>query len=137
MDIRFSRFVRVGLVAALLVAGGCASRDARDFSGRWAPLNAYAEQTAAIPLREAHVFQASPMDGTLRALLARWARDGGAELDYRHPYDFVLHQPVRGVRAHSIADAVAQLDRAFGAHGVVMRMEGNRLVVVAEGGGNG
>ncbi|GGK01342.1 hypothetical protein [Luteimonas terricola] len=137
MDIRLSKLACMAVIGASLVTSACAGHEARDFSGRWAPVNKYAEHTEAIPLRGAYVFQASPMDRTLRTLLARWARDSGAELDYRHPSDFTLHQPVRAVRAYSIADAVAQLDSAFGLHGVVMRMEGHRLVVAAGGGGEG
>lgn len=137
MDISSSGRACVALIAAALATSACAGREARDFSGRWAPVNTYAEHTEAIPLHDAHVFQASPMDGTLRNLLARWARDSGAELDYRHPSDFVLHQPVRAVRAHSIADALAQLGRAFGPQGVVMRMEGGRLVVAPGDAGDG
>lgn len=134
MDIRFSKLSCVLAVCATLGTGACAGRQARDFAGGWAPANAYAEHTEAIPLQGAYVFQASPMDRTLRTLLARWARDSGAELDYRHPSDFTLHQPVRDVRAYSIADALAQLGDAFGRQGVSMRMEGSRLVVAAGGG---
>lgn len=135
MGSNLSGLACVAVIAASLATSACAGREARDFSGRWSPLNTYAEHTEAIPLRAAHVFQASPTDGTLRALLARWARDGDVELDYRHPSDFVLHQPVRSVRAYGIVDALAQLDRAFGPHGLVMRIEGNRLVVAAGSGG--
>lgn len=137
MDIRLSKLACMAAIGASLVTSACAGREARDFSGRWAPVNTYAEHTEAIPLRASYVFQASPMDRTLHTLLARWARDSGAELDYRHPSDFTLHQPVRSVRAHTIADAVAQLDSAFALHGVAMRMEGSRLVVAAGGGGEG
>jgi len=137
MGIGLSRFACVATVVATLATSACAGREARDFSGRWSPVNTYAEHTEAIPLRPAGIFQAAPTDGTLRVLLERWARDSGTELDYRHPFDFVLHQPVRSVRAYGIADALAQLDRAFGPHGVVMRIEGSRLVVAAENGGDG
>lgn len=124
----------VAVVAtALAGTSACAGREARDFSGRWTPANQYAATTEAIPLAVTHVYQASPMDGTLHNLLTRWARDSGSELDYRHPSDFSLHQPVRGVRAHALADALAQLARAFDAQGVDMRLEGERLVVVARG----
>src|SRR5690554_2236531 len=138
MDIRLSRLAcAVAIGGALLLVSACAGRGARDFAGYWIPLNVYVEHTEAIPLHGAYVFQASPMDRTLRTLLARWARDSGAELDYRHPSDFTLHEPVGAVRAYSIAEALAQLDSSFGSHGVVMRMEGRRLVVAAGGGGEG
>lgn len=125
----------IALVA--LTAAACAGgREARDFSGPWEPLNRYAISSEAIPLDRPQVFQATPMDGTLRHLLARWARDGGRRLDYRHPFDFTLHEPVRSVHAWSLPEAVAQLDRAFDAEGVVIALEEDRLVVrPGDGGG--
>ena len=128
----------VAATALAMAAGtGCASREARDFGGRWAPANQYAAATEAIPLVGAPVYQASPMDGTLRNLLMRWARDSGSELDYRHPADFTLHPSVRDVRAQSLPDALAQLARAFDGQGLVLRMEGNRLVVMAQAAADG
>lgn len=130
--------IACGVAATALAVGtGCASREARDFGGRWVPANQYAAATEAIPLVGAPVYQASPMDGTLRNLLMRWARDSGSELDYRHPADFTLHQPVRDVRAQSLPDALAQLARAFDGQGLVLRMEGNRLVVMAQAAADG
>lgn len=125
---------RVAVVAvALAGSSACASREARDFGGRWMPANRYVATMETIPLDAVQVYQVSPMDGTLRNLLARWARDSGGELDYRHPSDFTLHQPVRDVRAHSLSDALIQLARAFEPQGVVMRLESTRLVVAAAG----
>jgi hypothetical protein len=135
MGIRFGSRACVAVIAVVCTTA-CAGRDARDFSGRWAPANQYAVRTEAIPLHGTYVYQASPMDGTLRNLLARWARDSGSDLDYRHPSDFTLHQPVRSVRSHDLGDALAQLGAAFGGQGVVMRMEGSQLVVVAGAGGS-
>jgi hypothetical protein len=130
MGIRFCSLVCAAVIASTATTA-CAGREPRDFGGRWTPANQYATHTEAIPLHGAYVFQASPMDGTLRTLLARWARDSGSDLDYRHSSDFTLHEPVRTVRAHGLGEAVAQLGLAFSAHGVVMRVEGRRLVVTA------
>lgn len=135
MDIRL-RSITCAVSVALL-ASACAGREARDFGGRWTPANAYASSAEAIPIDAAHVYQASPMDGTLRALLARWARDAGSTLDYRHPSDFTLHQPVGEIRARSLGDAVARLGDAFAPQGVVMRLEDARLVVLPRDDGGG
>lgn len=125
-------FAGAAIIAVALVTGsGCAGREARDFGGRWTPVNRYAAAAEAIPIEGVYTYQPSPMDGTLRNLLARWARDGGHELDYRHAADFTLHEPVRGVRSARLPDALAQLERAFDAHGVRMRLDGNRVVVAA------
>ncbi|MEN1941075.1 hypothetical protein WCE39_08280 [Luteimonas sp. MJ174] len=136
MDMRHRSVSSIAIAASLAMATACAGRDARDFSGRWTPVNTYADSSEPIPLRAAYLFQASPMDGTLRNLLARWARDSGSELDYRHPSDFTLHQPVQAVHARTLADALTQLGAAFRAHGVVMRVDGGRLVVAEQKGGS-
>lgn len=116
--------------AALLLATSCAGgREARDFGGRWTALNRYAMSSEAIPLDPPQVFQATPLDGTLRSLLVRWAHDAGRRLDYRHRYDYTLHQPVETVHAYSLEDAVAQLGEAFAGHGVLIRIEDGTLVV--------
>lgn len=118
------------VATATLLLAACAGREARDFAGRWGPANAWAATAVAVPLHPPYVFQATPMDGSLRALLARWARDHGGELDYRHTHDFTLHAPVAGVRAVALADAVAQLGTVFAGEGVDMRVEGDRIVVL-------
>lgn len=127
------------VIAAALMAGciGCAGREARDFGGRWTPANRYAAAAEAIPLNGVYMYQPSPMDGTLRSLLARWARDGGHELDYRHTSDFTLHEPVREVRAGSLHQALAQLERAFDGQGLLLRLDGNRMVVAARNAAGG
>ena len=126
------RFAGMAITAAAMaVCMGCAGREARDFSGRWTPANRYAAAAEAIPLAGVYMYQPSPMDGTLRNLLTRWAHDSGSELDYRHPFDFTLHEPVRAVRSGRLPDALAQLERAFEGHGLMLRLDGNRVVVAA------
>lgn len=135
MDRRLQRLASIAAIAAASLAlAACAGREARDFRGRWVPLNTWAEDTQALPLRPVHVFEATPMDATLHALLARWARDGGAALDYRHPDDFILHRPVAGVRATTLGEAVARLGEVFSAQGVAMRVEADRVVVETSSG---
>ncbi|MBB1471441.1 MULTISPECIES: hypothetical protein [unclassified Luteimonas] len=122
----------VGCCSAALVAlmlSACATRDAPDVRGRWQPVNRYADTTHAIPLRGAYVFQASPLDRTLRSLLARWARDTQMTLDYRHHADFTLHLPVQALRAQRLEDAAAQLSEVYAAHDVLVAVDGDRLVV--------
>ena len=120
--------VLVAIALSSLLAG-CATHDAPDFKGRWQAVNRYAEQTQAIPLRQAHVFRATPMDGTLRNMLGRWARDAGIELDYRHPSDFTLHAPVAQLHAEDISQAAAQLTSIYSAHQVAVSVGDGRLVV--------
>src|SRR5690606_15666780 len=123
------RFAGMAITAAAIAAcSGCAGREARDFSGSWMPANRYSAAAEAIPLAGVYTYQPAPMDGTLRGLLERWARDSGNELDYRHPFDFTLHEPVRAVRSARLPDALSQLERAFDGHGLELRLQGNRVV---------
>jgi hypothetical protein len=126
-----------GAAFVALMLGGCATREAPDVRGRWQPVNRYADTTHAIPLRGAYVFQASPLDRTLRSLLARWARDTQVTLDYRHHADFTLHLPVQALRAQRIEDAAAQLNRIYAAQRVMVAVDGERLVVTAREGDPG
>lgn len=89
-----------------MLAAGCATR--------WKPVNGFAEQASELPLRQAYVFQASPVDRTLKAMLARWAAASGMRLEYRHPSDFTLHRPVADIRTTSLQDALLQLEAAYG-----------------------
>ena len=116
-------FVPVSVAAIL---AGCAARSAPDFKGAWQPVNRYAAQTQAIPLRSQYRFQPSPMDGTLRHMLSRWARDAGVGLSYRHHSDFTLHRPVEALSTTDLGDAAEQLSRIYA---------GQRIVVAAEEGG--
>lgn len=132
------RFAGMAMAMATLVAcAGCAGREARDFGGQWTQVNQYAVTAEAIPLVGVYTYQPSPMDGTLRNLLERWARDSGKDLDYRHPFDFTLHEPVREVRSSQLPDALAQLERVFDGHGLVLRLDGNRVLVAARNAAGG
>lgn len=114
-----------------MLLAGCAARAAPDFKGAWQPVNRYAEQTQAIPLRSQYRFQPSPMDGTLRRMLARWTRDAGVGLSYQHESDFTLHRPVEGLSTTRLDEAAAQLSRIYAGMGIVVVVEEGGVVVRA------
>lgn len=116
-------------LAILLMVVGCASRPAPDFWGRWRPVNRYAEQPQAIPLQQQYLFYASPLDGTLKAMLTRWSKDARMTLSYQHPSDFTLHAAVAGIRTPDVSDAALRLSQAYAAQQVAIAVEGNRIVV--------
>ncbi|OHE83930.1 MAG: hypothetical protein A2579_08835 [Lysobacterales bacterium RIFOXYD1_FULL_69_11] len=116
-------------VSAAMMLAGCAARSAPDFKGTWQPVNRYSEQTQAIPLRSQYRFQPSPMDGTLRRMLSRWARDAGVGLSYRHHSDFTLHLPVETLSTTDLGDAATQLSQLYAAQGIVVAVEEGGLVV--------
>lgn len=118
------------LVLATVVAlSSCATRPAPDFGGRWKNINRFAEETQAIPLQDTYLFYASPMDGTLKAMLERWAKDSNMVLTYRHPMDYTLHSAVSEIRTPSLQEAVSQLNTAFAAQQVSVGVSGDEIVV--------
>jgi len=120
-------FVTVASVA--LLGGGCATPDAPDLRGRWRPLNQFADTPHAIPLQQAYVYQASPADGTLKALLGRWAKDAKITLSYQHPNDYTLHAPVAHIRTTSLQQAATALSAAYAAQGVRVDAQRSEIIV--------
>ena len=116
-------------LAIFLMVAGCASSPAPDFWGRWRPVNRYAEQPQVIPLQQQYLFYASPLDGTLKAMLTRWSKDARMTLSYQHPNDFTLHAAVAGIRTSNVSDAAFRLSQAYAAQQVAIGVEGNQIVV--------
>ncbi len=121
-------FISWALVLPAMLAA-CGTTPAPDYGGRWRPVNRFSAATEAIPLYQSYVFQASPMDGTLKKMLERWAKDTNMTLSYLHPSDFTLHAPVASVHTGSAQDAVSQLNAIYSAQHVGVAIEGNQIVV--------
>ena len=112
-----------------MIAAGCAARPAPDFGGRWKTVNHYAAAAEEIPLYQTYVFYPSPMDGTLKSMLTRWAKDSKMALSYLHPSDFTLHEPVARIRTSSLQEAAAQLTAAYAEQRVSILVDNNQIVV--------
>lgn len=108
------------LLTAALVSSGCAPR--------WKPVNRFTDEPREIPLQQAYVFQAMPLDRTLKVMLGRWAADTGMALAYQHPSDFTLHKPVAQVRATRLTDALLELEAAYGQR-LTLAVDGNTITV--------
>lgn len=120
-------------ISILLAAiSGCAIRSAPEIKGRWKPVNRFPETTEAIPLRQSYMYYPSPMDGTLKAMLARWARDSDLTLTYLHPDDFTLHRPVTNIRTGDLQEAVSLLTRIYAAQRVAITASKKEIVVKAD-----
>ncbi len=115
--------------AFAVVLSSCATTPAPDFGGRWKTVNRFAEETQAIPLQEAYLFYASPMDGTLKNMLERWADDSNMVLTYRHPMDYTLYAAVAEIRTPSLQEALSQLNAAYASQQVSIGVSGNEIVV--------
>jgi hypothetical protein len=129
--VKLKSVVRSIFCALMLPAiiAACGTTPAPDYSGRWRAVNRFSETTEAIPLNQSYVFQASPMDGTLKKMLERWAKDSNMTLAYLHPSDFTLHAPVASIRTGNAQEAMSQLNAIYSAQLVSVAAEGNQIVV--------
>lgn len=126
----------LGTALALTLAS-CATRPAPDFGGRWKNINRFSEETQAIPLQDAYLFYASPMDGTLKKMLERWAADSDMQLTYRHPMDYTLYAAVAEIRSPSLQEAISQLNAAYASQQVAIGVSGDQIIVRISSGGVG
>lgn len=117
------------LLCLVLLAAACGPRPAPDISGRWKAVNRYAEQTEEIPLYQTYMFQAAPMDRTLKTMLERWAKDSKMTLVYQHSSDFTLHAPVAQLHTTNLQEAVSQLSSIYAAQQVLVTADSTRIVV--------
>lgn len=125
--------VRFLLLAFVAGCAGCATRPAPDISGRWKPVNHFAQSVQEIPLHQSYVFYPSPMDRTLKNMLERWAVDSSTPLRYLHPSDFTLHGRVAAVRTGSLAEAIRALNAVYLDHGVAIALEDGQIMVTQAG----
>lgn len=124
-----SKGCTVAVIAAAVLLAGCATKPAPDFGGRWKPVNRFASTTMEIPLYSSYVYQASPMDGTLKTMLERWAKDSGMTLDYRLSSDYTLYGAVANITTTNPQQAVIDLSTAYAGQGVSISIVGNQIVV--------
>ena len=100
-------------------------------------MNRYAASAEEIPLYQSYVFHASPMDGTLKTMLTRWASDSKMTLSYLHPSDFTLYGPVAQIQTNDLQQAVSQLTTAYAEQRVSVTASNNQIVVrVVDAGGD-
>lgn len=133
-------FVRQKPFFMLMVAGlgvalsGCGTTPAKEFGGRWKPVNRFASETMEIPLYASYVFQAVPMDRTLKTMLERWAKDTGMKIDYRLGSDYTLHAAVQSIGTSDVQQALGEVNAAYSAQSISVSLVGNSLVVALIGG---
>jgi hypothetical protein len=131
---RVNKFLRPALsiavasgVAVLLSA--CGTPPAKDFGGRWKPVNKYDDKAVEIPLAVPYTYYAAPMDGTLKAMLTRWSSDTGMKLNYKLRSDFTLPKSTSAVHTTEARDAASQLSAIYAPQGVVVLINGPEIIV--------
>ncbi|MCE2943661.1 MAG: TcpQ domain-containing protein [Lysobacteraceae bacterium] len=123
-------------LAVLILVTACGTNPAKDFRGRWRPVNTPAAAPVAMPLEVAPTFSVTPADRSLRRVLDRWASSVGRRLDWRAPADFTLHADATRVHASRLDVAVAALERAYAEQGLQVELpEGRVRVSIAEASG--
>lgn len=127
----FRATVRRGVLPAgvAVFLAACGTTPTTEIRGRWAPVNRYSPVTQEIPLHSAYVYQATPMDRTLKSMLERWARDMRMTLAWQHGSDFTLHAPMADLRTADLAAALARINEVYAPQQVRVAVEGERLVV--------
>lgn len=124
--------LRIATSLALLAAmalSGCGTTTARDFGGRWKPVNRFQDRPTEIPLSPSYAYYASPMDETLKSMLSRWARDSGRVLHYQLDFDVTLYKPVSNIHTTDIHVAAARLSAIYAAEGVFVTATNSRIEV--------
>lgn len=127
MNHTFGKWLPVG--SLLLVLAGCGTPQPKDFGGPWHPVNRYRSTPVKIPLGQSYTFFASPMDGTLKSMLARWARDSAMTLSYDLHADYTLFSPVSRIHTSDIHDAAQQLSAIYASEAVSVTVKGREIVV--------
>jgi hypothetical protein len=112
-----------------LVLTACGTPSAKDFGGRWKPVNKYDDKVVEIPLAVPYTYYAAPMDGTLKVMLTRWTADTGLKLDYKLRSDFTLPRTTSAIHTTELRDATSQLSAIYAPQGVAVTVDGSRLVV--------
>lgn len=114
-------------MAIAVLAPACTTTPAPEFGGKWRPVNRFADTTREIPLKPAYLYYALPMDGTLRGMLARWARDTHAGLSYQLSSDYTLPAAVGQIRTPDAHAAMQQLAQVYAAQRIELVVENGAI----------
>lgn len=122
----------VPLLGVFLAGCGATSRE---WSGAWQPVHPAATAPRVLPLQGQREFYVAPLDGSLRGVLSRWARDAQLELDWHIHEDYTLFGLIATVRAADLDEALAQLSALYAGQRVdLSRVEGRIVARVRAAG---
>lgn len=130
VDTKFRDHILKGCVfVAAMALAACGTPAARNFGGKWKPVNHFRQHATEIPLTAAYTFYAAPLDETLKTMLTRWANDSGRELSYELPFDVTLYTPVSDIRTTDLDAAAQQLTTIYAAQGVYVSATDRKILV--------
>lgn len=125
------------LLFAMSLLSACGTPPAKDFGGKWKPVNRFQDTTSEIPLNQAYTYYASPMDETLRTMLRRWSKDSGLQFSYQLQSDFTLYKAVAQIHTTDVYAATQQLSTIYAAQGVTVTTDGREILVGAASASHG
>ena len=131
-----TRHVCSSLLFALLIPltiSACGTKPAKDFGGRWKPVNRFDSAPSEIPLYSSYVYQAAPTDRTLKKMLERWAKDNALKLEYRLLSDYTLHRGVASINTADANQAAHELTNAYAAQSIAVQITADSIVVSVVG----
>lgn len=114
-------------MASAALASACTTTPAPEFGGKWRPVNRFADTTREIPLNPAYIYYALPMDGTLKGVLARWAKDTRAGLSYQLSSDYTLPAAVGQIRTADAGVALQQLAQVYAAQRIELTVDNGAI----------
>ena len=121
-----TRHVALAIATAALMSA-CTTTPAPEFGGKWRPVNRFADTTREIPLNPAYTYYALPMDGTLKGVLVRWAKDTHVGLSYQLSSDYTLPAAVGQIRTADASAALQQLVQVYAAQRIELAVENGAI----------
>lgn len=126
------KILRISFLSAVLLSACNSTPPAKNFSGNWQPVNVFQESTREIPLVKQHYFEPLPIDGTLKNMLERWARESKTGLSYMFTSDYTLHVPVATIKQPNLEAALQELNDVYAPQKINIGMESGQIVVRAK-----
>lgn len=120
------RFVIGGLLMLLLSA--CSALSERAVMSDWQPVANLPSEPRVAVATPSTSFLVTPLDGSLRHLLARWAYLEGVQVDYRLSVDWQLHTRAAAVKAADLPSALSALQSAYAEQGISLRLDKGLLI---------
>lgn len=121
------RFAGITIALLVVLLEGCASKP-KDYWGSWRPINRYQQTPTSIPLNADYTYYATPMDGTLRTMLRRWAKDSGMQFSYQLQSDYTLTQASSTIRTTDIRRALADLNAIYAPLSIQLYVMNNEIL---------
>lgn len=117
------------LLLISLLTGCNSTPPAPNFAGTWQPLNKYSNEIFEIPLIQQHYFEPMTIDGTLKNMLSRWARESETHINYQYPSDFTLPYAVSRIKQPNLESAIAEVNEIYAPQHISISLYNGQITV--------